>query len=133
MYHKFLNDYGYSLEKAFDILSATSDNLSTRRKVKINSKEGVYTVSIPLPGFQKEDVELTYLESDKAFHVKGELKNEEVSELVEFKKFHYSIDWENSLEDTTIDSSLKNGLFVLKLKKKEVKKENKKKLIEIGG
>ena len=80
-------------------------------KTDVRETEGTYELDVDLPGFKKEDVELTFEQGYLTISAKKNLNKDEKNKEIIHKLEHYGLKME--IEDTQSSSILENMTFVV--------------------
>jgi len=112
----FLGFAGFSYapsQRLYDILTETFDGYS--RRIEIDEQDNVYVATLELPGFKKEEVDVTL--DNQFLVIKAKNAKSEVSKTLDLAL------WE--IDFSKIDARLEHGLLTVTLSKTERAKPSK--------
>lgn len=132
-----LSRWGFDPFRELDRLSATLFAEEPKFAVRLDVREddGHYYVEADLPGFSKEDVEVTF--EDGVLTLSGERKDEESDQDANYHhterrtgKFSRSVRLPEGVKQDTLGARLKDGVLTITVAKVE---ETKPRRIEVKG
>lgn len=106
-------------------------------KTDVKEHDDSYELIIDLPGFEKENINISMEDDYLTIHAKTDSKKEEQEKGKYVRKERYSGEFSRSyyvgddVTDENIKASFKNGVLNVILPKKQIKKETEKKYIDI--
>ncbi len=127
IFNRFFDDF---FTDDFFAPIAPMDHKMTGFKVDVKDQGESYLIEADLPGFDKDNVQITYSNQHLTILAKREFKEEEDSTENYLRKERYSGELKRSffIDNITpegIDAVFKNGILSIKLKKVTVKNDPK--------